>query len=888
MKLQVRGNDDRSCLAFVACSLLVLLFTWRADAADEMVFPQSNWAQSEPNSQGIDTRRLQLAVDHLRANAPRDGVDELLIVRNGRLIFAGQNIDKVHGIWSCTKSFTSSVLGLLIDDGHCELDTPVSQYVSEMSRNYAKVTLRQFATMTSGYRADGDEPRGGYTHGPSRTPFAPHAHPLFSPGSKYAYWDSAMNQFANVLTRIAGEPMEALFKRRIAEPIGMNDERWDWGDFGEVNGSVVNGGAGNNGNHVQISARELARFGHLILNRGNWNGRQLLSAKWIDQATRVQVPATLPLGHAESGIPGPGAYGLNWWVNGRKPDGALKWPGVPANTFAAMGHNNNVLFVVPAWNMVIVRLGLDETGDGGFKIEDATFATFLREIGDAVLDDRDTASEPMLHYDVKTSPLYARIKQSIDAVRAIDTHDHLRAFDEIPDRVATPRGNGMTLFSVWSHSYLKRTTPLSPWPADGNFDTWWKQAHDDFDDARATSFYRYLLPAFRDLYGVDFDSITAYEAHELNRRIFENYRNGDWLRNVITERANIELMFIDPYWHRLQFAREYRFSVPVLNVTTIIGAVHKDRVQSDRDSLFAYAAKKGLSTETFEDFLKALDTIFTDAVAADVVCLKSTQAYQRTLDYAQVTTEAAAAVYGKPANETSKEEQKLFEDFMFWHICQLSAKYDLPFQVHTGDARIQGSNPMLLVDVIAANPPTKFILFHGGYPWVGETGAIAMKHRNVWIDSCWLPTLSYTMAKRAYQEWLEAVPSDRIMWGADTVDAEGIYAATEFTRQCLAEALTEKVMRGELREEHAVRIGSQVMRENALKLFPKLRRMLWRSPRRMNCNLGRARRSLGPRPEFLQAYTGRGPMLISIMEIRLLESFGIAADCKVLRAQLIH
>jgi predicted TIM-barrel fold metal-dependent hydrolase len=83
------------------------------------------------------------------------------------------------------------------------------------------------------------------------------------------------------------------------------------------------------------------------------------------------------------------------------------------------------------------------------------------------------------------------------------------------------------------------------------------------------------------------------------------------------------------------------------------------------------------------------------------------------------------------------------------------------------------------------------------------------------------------MAKRAYQEWLEAVPSDRIMWGADTVDAEGIYAATEFTRQCLAEALAEKVGRGELLEKHATRIGRQIMRENALKLFPKLNRVLW-------------------------------------------------------------
>lgn len=142
---------------------------------------------------------------------------------------------------------------------------------------------------------------------------------------------------------------------------------------------------------------------------------------------------------------------------------------------------------------------------------------------------------------------------------------------------------------------------------------------------------------------------------------------------------------------------------------------------------------------------------------------------------------------------------------------------------------MQGSNPILLVDLIEANPGTKFILFHGGFPWIGETGAIAMRHKNVWIDSVWLPTLSYTMAKKAYQEWLEIVPSDRIMWGADTVQAEGVYAATEFTRQCLAEALAEKVERGELREEQAMHIARQILRDIALTLFPKLRRQLWRT-----------------------------------------------------------
>lgn len=432
--------------------------------------------------------------------------------------------------------------------------------------------------------------------------------------------------------------------------------------------------------------------------------------------------------------------------------------------------------------------------------------------------------------DVKQTALYGRIKAELKAIPAIDTHDHLRAFGEIANRVETRQGRGMTLYSLWAHSYLSRTTSITPWPADRSFDTWWQKAQHDFSNARATSFYRYLLPAFRDLYDVDFDSITNEQARDLNRRIFENYQTDAWVRNVITERANIELMLIDPFWDRLQFSREYRFSVPVLNVTLLMRASHPERFPGENDHPFNYAQRQNINIDTFDQFLALVETLFQEAVAADAVCLKSTQAYERTLDYQRVSREQAAVAYGKSPADTSAQEQKQFEDFMFWHVCRLSAKYDLPFQVHTGDARIQGSNPMLLVDVIEANPQTKFILFHGGYPWVGETGAIAMKYRNVWIDSCWLPTLSYTIARRAYQEWLDVVPSDRILWGADAVDAESIYAATEFTRQCLAEALAEKVERGELQERHAIRIGHQIMRENALKLFPKLNRMLWRSP----------------------------------------------------------
>ena len=172
--------------------------------------------------------------------------------------------------------------------------------------------------------------------------------------------------------------------------------------------------------------------------------------------------------------------------------------------------------------------------------------------------------------DIKKTDVYARIKKSINAVPAIDTHDHLQTFDNIPGRVNTPQGRGINLYSVWSVSYFRGTSRVTPWPASGQFDEWWKSSKHDFDNSRALSFYRYMLTGFRDLYGIDFDTITDKQALQLNKRIFENYKNDKWLNNVITNKANIELMFIDPHWARLKFPYEYKFSVPVFNVTTIM------------------------------------------------------------------------------------------------------------------------------------------------------------------------------------------------------------------------------------------------------------------------------------------------------------------------------
>ncbi|MBD3241381.1 MAG: serine hydrolase [Chitinivibrionales bacterium] len=318
-----------------------------------LAFPGNEWQSSSPRDQGVDPGKLEQALSRLDTDLRgHGGIRRMVVVRNGYLLWRGRDTGRVHDVWSCTKSFTATTLGLLIDDKRCTPATRAMRAAGLPEGDYADVSLRHFASMTSGYDAGGAQ---------SDTPFSPTA-PLFVPGMRFAYWDSAMNQCAHVLTRIADEQLLGLFRRRVADPIGIPHGRLQWGDWGVVDGLTINGGAGNKSRGISICAEDFARLGLLYLARGRWEDRQLLSAGFIDQATTAQVPAALPT--YEPGASGPGVYGLSWWVNGVGPDGLRRWPHAPSGTFCAAGFNNNRCFVVPEWRMVIVRLGMGgEPGD---------------------------------------------------------------------------------------------------------------------------------------------------------------------------------------------------------------------------------------------------------------------------------------------------------------------------------------------------------------------------------------------------------------------------------------------------------------------------------------------------------------------------------------------
>ncbi len=365
-------TKDRMCVGVVLS--LVALCSYAAGMA-QTAFPGVAWEQATPESQSVDATRLKVAVDYLREHSGSNGVNRLIIVRNGRVIWQGPEVDRRQRVWSVSKAFTSTAHGLLIEDGKCTLDTPAASYnPKDLTEHYPSVTLRHLATMTSGYDGIGGSYDFDEKHRGDQNALVGPLPPFFAPGTKYQYWDEATQQYGYVLTQIASEPLLDFLKRRIFDPIGISSVDWQADETGKVpnwTGGLV------------ISASDLARFGHLFLNEGNWAGKQLVSASWVHEATRVQVPASIPDALASSDRQGSGVYGYHWWPNGIRPDGKRKWPDAPACMYMRSGHNNNYLFVVPAWDMVIGRLGLDGQEH---RITDAEQNAFLKKIGDTILD----------------------------------------------------------------------------------------------------------------------------------------------------------------------------------------------------------------------------------------------------------------------------------------------------------------------------------------------------------------------------------------------------------------------------------------------------------------------------------------------------------------------
>lgn len=287
----------------------------------------------------------------------------IVVIRNGYLVWETYGVpafpSSTFDIWSCTKSLTATAFGLLFNDSRNH-KLPNNVQINLESRAYdfipaghplsdprkEKILLRHLLTMTSGIPGQNTgiiglsvKPGQGeleFVLGRQRDKFGFSAGTMVAdPGKVWDYSDPAYTHLSLIFAQVTGREIDEVLDQRIFRRIGVRNYVWN-----------RIGGAGNLGPHtnaisdMHISARDLARFGYLVLRRGQWEGEQLIPQWWTDLATRTSQKLNP-------------SYGLGWWVNTE----GTQWPSVPKDAFALMGYASSRCYIVPSLDLVVAHVG---------------------------------------------------------------------------------------------------------------------------------------------------------------------------------------------------------------------------------------------------------------------------------------------------------------------------------------------------------------------------------------------------------------------------------------------------------------------------------------------------------------------------------------------------
>lgn len=270
---------------FVVCLTAAILTCPGAAAARSETPPDQTAARS-----ALDPAALVALVEQGRSSHS----DALVVFHRGRLAgewYFDKPRRKIEAM-SVTKSMVNLIVGRLISTGVIKsLDTPVASYFPEWNQGLKKdITLRHLLDQTSGLQ---NVPRADIEIYPSPDVIklalaAGLSHP---PGSKWNYNNKAVNLIAGVIERAAGKKMDVLFREDLCKAMGITDTAWDRDAAG--NPYCMAG--------LKIHAKDLAKFGVVVVDRGAWKGKRLIAEQWFADSLK---PAT-PLRRN---------YGLLWWL----------------------------------------------------------------------------------------------------------------------------------------------------------------------------------------------------------------------------------------------------------------------------------------------------------------------------------------------------------------------------------------------------------------------------------------------------------------------------------------------------------------------------------------------------------------------------------------------
>jgi len=342
-------------LAFAALFCASLLAQPRPSAGD--------WPVSTPEQQGLDSNKLADAVEFvLRENIH---IHSLLVIRNGALVvdvtFYPFPLASRHDVASVTKSVTSTLIGIAVDRGLIpDVAQPVlgvfaDREAADLDERKKAMTLEHLLLMQSGLacvNSPTEETLSRMMGSRDWVRFMLDLPMSEPPGTRFVYNSGAVHLLSAIIRKRSGMTAIEFARRHLFEPLGITDVVWPLDPRGEDN---------HGWGDLQLRPHDMAKLGALFLNKGIWQGRRILSARWVEEATRRHIT----LGSGEG-------YGYLWWM-----------PAKPAGLVEARGRGGQRIIIWSENNMVIVFTG------GGF--EPGRVGSFIIE---AVKSDQALAPNP--------------------------------------------------------------------------------------------------------------------------------------------------------------------------------------------------------------------------------------------------------------------------------------------------------------------------------------------------------------------------------------------------------------------------------------------------------------------------------------------------------------
>ena len=268
-------------------------------AAESKALPRS-----APEAQGVASGAILEFVNE--AEAKIDALHSVMVVRHGKVIAEGwwapYAAEEPHQMFSLSKSFTSTAVGLAIAEGKLNVNDEVLKFFpdeapAKPSANLKAMRLRDLLTMAAGNHAE-DLQGFSLTTDESvvkRFLALPVAH---KPGTFFAYSTAATYMQSAMVQKVTGQSVLEYLRPRLFEPLGIENPAWEQSKQG-----VSQGGTG-----LSIRTEDIAKFGQLYLQKGQWNGKQLVPAAWVETATsRWMSNGSNPASDWEQG------YGFQFW-----------------------------------------------------------------------------------------------------------------------------------------------------------------------------------------------------------------------------------------------------------------------------------------------------------------------------------------------------------------------------------------------------------------------------------------------------------------------------------------------------------------------------------------------------------------------------------------------